>query len=57
MDPLVRRLVDYEKIRTIEGDRMVGPLGKVASPFRPITRKTGGDSITVIRRRDVGYAR
>jgi len=31
------------KFHTIGGDRMVGTLGKVASPFRLTTRKRGGD--------------
>jgi len=43
-----------EKFQTIGGDRMVGPLGKVASPFRPTTRKRGRDRTTTIMRRDVG---
>jgi len=29
-------------------------LGKVASPFRPTTRKRGGERTTTLRRRDVG---
>jgi len=33
---------------------MVGPLGVVVSPFRPTSRKRGGDHATTMRRRDVG---
>jgi len=39
---------------TVGDDRMIGPLGKVVSPFRPTARKKGGDLITTLRRRDVG---
>jgi len=48
--------VGYEdfKFQTIGGNRMVGPLGKVASPFRSTYRKRGGDCITTTRRRVVG---
>jgi len=28
-------------LQTIGGDRMVGPLGKVVSPFRPISLRPG----------------
>jgi len=38
----------------IGSDQMVGPLGKFVSPFRPTTRKRGGDCTTTMRRRDVG---
>jgi len=37
----------------IGGDRIVGLLGKIASPFRPTTRKRGGDPTTTMRQRDV----
>jgi len=33
---------------------MVGLLGVVVSPFRPISRERGGDRTTTLRRRDVG---
>jgi len=36
------------------GDRMVGPLGEIVSPFRPNSRIEGGDRTTTLRRRDVG---
>jgi len=47
--PRIQRRV----IQTIGGDRMVGPLGVIVSPFRPTSRKKGGDRTTTLRRRDV----
>jgi len=41
------------EFQTIEVDRMVGPHGKVVSPFRPTSRKRDGDRTTKLRRRNV----
>jgi len=35
---------------------MVGPLGKVVSPFQPTSRKRSGDRTTTLRRRNVDAA-
>jgi len=45
-----------KKFQMIVADRIVGLLGKVASPFQPTTRNGGGDCTTTMRRRDVGAA-
>jgi len=39
------------KLYTIGGDRMVEPLGKVNSPFRPTSCKRSGDRTTTLVRR------
>jgi len=51
-----KRKNENEKFQTIEGDWMVGPLGKIASSFWPTSRKRGGDRTTTLRRRVVGAA-
>jgi len=43
----------FNLVVDVGGDRMVGPLGKVISPFRPTSRKRGRDRTTTLKRRDV----
>jgi len=47
MDPLFSS-------RPMKGDQLFGPFRKVASPFRPTSRRRRGSFTTTMRRRDVG---
>jgi len=40
--------------QTTGDDRMVGPLGKVVSPFQPTSCERGEDHTTTLRQQDVG---
>jgi len=44
----------FQEFQTTGDNRMVGPLGKVASPFRLLTCKRGENCTTTTRWRDIG---